>query len=257
MTASAGGRLEGKTALITGGAGSIGFAAASLFVREGARVMLVDLNESDLQAAVAQLPAERAGYAVADVTQPEAVQRYVDATVARFGKIDVLFSNAGNLGAIAPIEEYPLDEFRSVLDVHVVGAFLACKYTVPHMNEGGSIIITSSIVGVRGSPGAFGYSVAKHAQVGLMRSLAKQLAPRHIRVNTIHPGPVDNAFQLEVERRLSIVLKRDATAMLNTTIPLGRHAQADEIAQSVLYLASDASSFTTGSTLMVDGGMSG
>lgn len=95
MTASAGGRLEGKTALITGGAGSIGFAAASLFVREGARVMLVDLNESDLQAAVAQLPAERAGYAVADVTQPEAVQRYVDATVARFGKIDVLFSNAG------------------------------------------------------------------------------------------------------------------------------------------------------------------
>ena len=257
MTDTASGQLNGKTALITGGAGSIGFASASAFVREGARVILVDLNESDLQAAVAKLPADRAGYVVADVTQPDAAQRYVEATVARFGKIDVLFSNAGNLGTIAPIEDYPLDVFESVLDVHVKGAFLACKYAVPQMNDGGSIIITSSIVGVRGSPGAFGYSVAKHAQVGLMRSLAKQLARRRIRVNTIHPGPVDNAFQLEVERRLSVILKHDATAALNAAIPLGRHAQADEIARSVLYLASDASSFTTGTTLMVDGGMSG
>jgi NAD(P)-dependent dehydrogenase (short-subunit alcohol dehydrogenase family) len=255
VTAAAG-QLNGKTALITGGAGSIGFASASAFAREGARVMLVDLNESDLQAAVEKLPAGRAGYVVADVTEPDAVQRYIDATVARFGKIDVLFSNAGNIGTIAPIEDYPLDVFRSVLDVHVVGAFLACKYAVPQMNDGGSIVITSSIVGVRGSPGAFGYSVAKHAQVGLMRSLAKALAPRRIRVNTIHPGPVDNAFQLEVERRLSIVLKKDATAVLNASIPLGRHAHADEIARSVLYLASDASSFTTGTTLIVDGGSS-
>lgn len=255
MTESAG-RLNGKTAVITGGAGSIGYASASAFVREGARVMLVDLIEGDLQAAVAKLPPGRAGYVVADVTQPDAVQRYIDATVARFGKIDILFSNAGNIGTIAPIEDYPLDVFQSVLDVHVVGAFLACKYAVPRMNDGGSIVITSSIVGVRGSPGAFGYSVAKHAQVGLMRSLAKALAPRRIRVNTIHPGPVDNAFQLEVERQLSIVLKKDATAMLNASIPLGRHAQADEIAQSVLFLASDASSFTTGTTMIIDGGSS-
>jgi NAD(P)-dependent dehydrogenase (short-subunit alcohol dehydrogenase family) len=255
MTGTAG-RLSGKTALITGGAGSIGFASATALAGEGARVMLIDLNEVDLQAATAKLPADRAGYVVADVTQPEAVQRCVDATVARFGKIDVLFSNAGNIGTIAPIEDYPLDIFQSVLDVHVVGAFLACKYAVPQMNDGGSIIITSSIVGVRGSPGAFGYSVAKHAQVGLMRSLAKALAPRRIRVNTIHPGPVDNAFQLEVERRLSIVLKKDATAMLNASIPLGRHARAEEIAQSVLFLASDASSFTTGTTMVIDGGSS-
>jgi NAD(P)-dependent dehydrogenase (short-subunit alcohol dehydrogenase family) len=251
-----GGRLSGKTALITGGAGSIGFASATALAGEGARVMLIDLSEDDLQAATAKLPADRAGYVVADVTQPQAVQRYVDATVARFGKIDVLFSNAGNIGTIAPIEDYPLEVFQSVLDVHVVGAFLACKYAVPQMNDGGSIIITSSIVGVRGSPGAFGYSVAKHAQVGLMRSLAKALAPRRIRVNTIHPGPVDNAFQLEVERRLSIVLKKDATAMLNASIPLGRHARAEEIAQSVLFLASDASSFTTGTTMVIDGGSS-
>jgi NAD(P)-dependent dehydrogenase (short-subunit alcohol dehydrogenase family) len=251
----AAGSLRGKTALITGGSGSIGFATATAFVREGARVMLVDLQEVALQAAVAKLPADRAGYVVADVSQAEAAQRYVAATVERFGKIDVLFSNAGNLGAIAPIEDYPLEEFESVLDVHVKGAFLACKYAVPQMNDGGSIIITSSIVGVRGSPGAFGYSVAKHAQVGLMRSLAKQLAKRRIRVNTIHPGPVDNAFQGEVERRLSIILKHDATAALNAAIPLGRHARPEEIAESVLFLASDASSFTTGTTLMADGGM--
>ena len=255
MTAA--GQLQGKTVLITGGAGSIGFASASLFVREGARVMLVDLDESGLAAAAAKLPADRAAYTAGDVSKPGDAQRYVDATVARFGQIDVLFSNAGNLGAIAPIEDYPLDAFEAVLDVHVKGAFLACKYAVPQMNDGGSIIITSSIVGVRGSPGAFGYSVAKHAQVGLMRSLAKQLARRRIRVNTIHPGPVDNAFQLEVERRLSVILKHDATAALNASIPLGRHAQAEEIARSVLFLASDASSFTTGTTLMADGGMSG
>jgi len=255
MTGAAG-RLGGKTALITGGAGSIGFASATALAGEGARVMLIDLNEGDLQAAIARLPADRAGYVVADVTRPESVQRYVDATVARFGKIDVVFSNAGNIGTIAPIEDYPLDVFQSVLDVHVVGAFLACKYAVPQMNDGGSIIITSSIVGVRGSHGEFGYSVAKHAQVGLMRSLAKALAPRRIRVNTIHPGPVDNAFQLEVERRLSIVLKKDATAMLNASIPLGRHARAEEIAQTVLFLASDASSFTTGTTMVIDGGSS-
>jgi NAD(P)-dependent dehydrogenase (short-subunit alcohol dehydrogenase family) len=251
-----GSQLAEKTALITGGAGSIGFATANLFAREGARVMLVDLDEGDLRAAVAKLPAGRAGYVVGDVTKADQTQRYVDETVARFGKIDVLFSNAGNLGAIAPIEDYPLDVFQSVLDVHVIGAFLAAKYAVPQMNDGGSIIITSSIVGVRGSPGAFGYSVAKHAQVGLMRSLAKQLARRRIRVNTIHPGPVDNDFQLEVERRMSIVLQKDATAMLNASIPLGRHAQAGEIAAAVLFLASDASSFTTGSTFMADGGMS-
>jgi NAD(P)-dependent dehydrogenase (short-subunit alcohol dehydrogenase family) len=124
------------------------------------------------------------------------------------------------------------------------------------MNDGGSIIITSSIAGVRADPGPYGYVTAKHAQVGLMRAVAKQLAPRRIRVNTIHPGPVDNAFQLDVERKLTGVLGQDGTAFLNARIPLARHATVGEIASSVLYLASDASSFTTGTTLMVDGGMS-
>ena len=250
-------QLEGKICLITGGAGSIGLATARLFVEEGARVMIADLHESALAAAAADMPAEDAAWIVCDVTVPEAVEAAVAATVARFGKLDVLFSNAGTIGAMAPIEDYPLDAFMDVLDVHVKGAFLACKYGVREMNDGGSIVITSSIVGKRGSPGAYAYSTAKHAQVGLMRSLAKALAPRAIRVNTIHPGPIDNDFQLEVERRLTAILKRDATAMLNATIPLGRHGRADEVARSVLYLASDASSFTTGTTLMVDGGSLG
>jgi NAD(P)-dependent dehydrogenase (short-subunit alcohol dehydrogenase family) len=250
-------QLEAKVGLITGGAGSIGRATARLFAAEGARVMLADIDAAALEIALAELPPESAASVVCDVTQPAQVEAMVAATIARFGRLDVLFSNAGNIGAIGPIEDYPLDSFAAVLDVHVMGAFLACKYAVPHLSAGASIVITSSIVGKRGSPGAYGYSVAKHAQVGLMRSLAKALAPRAIRVNTIHPGPVDNEFQLEVERRLSAVVKRDATAMINASIPLGRHARADEIARSVLYLASDASSFTTGTTLMVDGGSLG
>jgi len=140
--------------------------------------------------------------------------------------------------------------------VHVRGAFLAAKYAVPQMNDGGSIIITSSIVGTQGAPGVYAYVTAKHAQVGLMRSLAKELAPRHIRVNTLHPGPIDNSFQAAVEANLSQAMGRDATDYLNQIIPLGRHARPEEIARTALFLASDDSSFTTGATMMVDGGMS-
>ena len=140
--------------------------------------------------------------------------------------------------------------------MHVKGAFLAAKYTVPYMNDGGSIIITSSVVGVKGDPGVYGYITAKHAQVGLMRVLAKELAARNIRVNTVHPGPVDNNFQLNVEKNLTGVIGRDATQFFNDIIPLRRHVRAEEVARSVLFLASDAASFTTGSLLMVDGGLS-
>jgi NAD(P)-dependent dehydrogenase (short-subunit alcohol dehydrogenase family) len=184
------------------------------------------------------------------------VKRYVDDTVARWGKIDVLFSNAGNSGVIAPVTEYPEDVFDSVVAVHLRGAFLACKYAIPQMNDGGAIIITSSIMGVRSDAGVCAYTAAKHAQVGFMRSVAKEVAPRRIRVNTIHPGPVDNDFQREVEQGLSRVVKRDATEMLDELIPLHRHATPEEVARAVLFLASDQSAFTTGSLLMVDGGLS-
>jgi NAD(P)-dependent dehydrogenase (short-subunit alcohol dehydrogenase family) len=190
------------------------------------------------------------------VTQAGAVEAAIGTTVARFGKIDVLFSNAGTFGTVAPIEIYPTDVFDALYAVHVKGAFLVCKYAVPQMNDGGSIVITSSVAATRGDAGVYAYITAKHAQVGLMRCLAKELAPRRIRVNTIHPGPVDNEFQLAVEVGLGQAIGGDGTAFFNSIIPLGRHGSADEIARSVLYLASDQSSFTTGSMLMVDGGMS-
>jgi len=250
------GLLENHVCVITGGAGSIGAATARVFVREGARVMLVDLHEDALQRIAAEFASERVAWTVADVTQTADVRAYVERTVDRFGKIDVLFSNAGTVGAIAPIERFPEVEFDAVLAVHVKGAFLACKYGIPAMNDGGSIVITSSVAGVRADPGPYGYITAKHAQVGLMRAVAKEVAPRRIRVNTIHPGPVSNAFQRDVERELTNVLQRDATEFFDERIPLGRHATPEEVANSVLYLASNLSSFTTGSTLMVDGGMS-
>ena len=248
--------LDGKTCIITGGAGSLGLAAARLFLDEGARVALIDRDEASLRVAAIGLDAERIALVSADVTRADDTRRYVDITRERFGKIDVLFSNAGNFGTVAPIQDYPEDVFDAVLAVHVRGAFLACKYAVPHMNDGGSIVITSSVAGTRGDPGVFGYITAKHAQVELMRCLAKELAPRRIRVNTIHPGPIDNAFQLNVESGLTEIIGRDSTQMFNEMIPLGRHGTAQEIAKSVLYLASDQSSFTTGAMLMVDGGMS-
>jgi NAD(P)-dependent dehydrogenase (short-subunit alcohol dehydrogenase family) len=249
-------RLTDKVCLLTGGAGSVGLATAKLFVEEGAKLMLVDLREADLASAAAVLASERVATFIADVSKSTEVAAAVAATVARWGRIDVLFSNAGNFGVVAPIASYPEDTFDSVLSTHVKGAFLMCKHATPEMNEGGSVIITSSVAGVRGDPGVYGYITAKHAQIGLMRCLAKELAPRGIRVNTIHPGPISNGFQDAVEADLSKIIQRDGAAFFNEMIPLGRHATPEEVAQSVLYLASDESRFTTGSRLMVDGGMS-
>jgi NAD(P)-dependent dehydrogenase (short-subunit alcohol dehydrogenase family) len=247
--------LEGKVCLITGGAGSIGLASARLLQQHGAKIALVDSDPQALSAAAASLGPDVMTL-TADVANEADTARYVTATVARFGRIDILFSNADNFGTVAPIESYPTETFDSVLAVHVRGAFLAAKYAVPHMARGGSIIITSSVAGLRGDPGVYGYITAKHAQTGLMRVLAKDLAPRGIRVNTVNPGPVANAFQQKVEDDLTPLLGRDATQFFDDAIPMGRHATPQEIAASVLYLASDQSAFTTGLILSVDGGMS-
>jgi NAD(P)-dependent dehydrogenase (short-subunit alcohol dehydrogenase family) len=251
------GLLDGKTCVITGGAGSVGLASAHAFLREGARVMLVDLREADLARASAEVKSQNVATFAADVGNSDQVKGYIAATVGKWGKIDVLFSNAGNTGVVTPIENYPEDIFDQVIATHVRGAFLACKHGLPHMNDGGSIIITSSIVGVRGDGGgACAYVTAKHAQVGLMRSVAKGAARRNIRVNTLHPGPIDNAFQLRIEEGIGKLVGRNATEMLNEAIPLHRHARPEEVARAALFLASDQASFTTGTTLMVDGGLS-
>jgi NAD(P)-dependent dehydrogenase (short-subunit alcohol dehydrogenase family) len=248
--------MSGKHCVITGGAGSVGLASAGRFLAEGAKVVLIDLRQADLDRAAKSLAHPDVLTIAADVTSPEAVQRAIGLAVARFGPIDVVFSNAGNFGTVRPIADYPLDVFEAVYAVHVRGAFLMAKYSVPHLRDGGAIVITSSVAATRGDPGVYAYITAKHAQVGLMRCLAKELAPRRIRVNSIHPGPIDNGFQLAVENDLGNAIGADGTDFFNKLIPMGRHATPDEIAKSVLYLASDQASFVTGAMLMVDGGMS-
>lgn len=249
------GILQDKVCIITGGAGSIGLATARLFLAEGARVLIVDLEEKALAEAARALGSGDLATQAADVGDAAQTRAYVDAAVSRWGRIDVLFCNAGNAGPIGAIEDYPEEAMDAVYRVHVRGSFLGCKHALPHMKEGGSIIITSSVAGLGGSPGVYAYATAKHAQIGLMRSLAKEVASRGIRVNTLHPGPVDNAFQTGIEKAFSpLIGGGDATALMNSMIPMGRHGRADEIAQSALYLASPMSSFTTGSLLVADGG---
>jgi NAD(P)-dependent dehydrogenase (short-subunit alcohol dehydrogenase family) len=249
------GRLDGKAAIITGGEGSIGMATARAFVAEGASVFLAGIAEPELKSGAAELGGN-AAWAVTDVTDSGQVKAAVDAALDRFGRLDVVVANAGVSGAIAPIAGYPEDAFDQTLAVHVRGAFLLCKHAIPHLAAGASVIITSSVVGLMAAPHIAGYSTAKHAQVGLMRTLAAELAPRGIRVNTIHPGPVDNEFQHGIEVMATGADKDKAATIFNQMIPLARHAAPAEIARAMLYLASDDSSFMTGATLAVDGGMS-
>jgi len=244
-------QMQDKVCVVTGGAGSIGLASAKLLHGEGAKVMLTDLKETALKEAAARISgdsdADNLAWCAADVTKSDQVKNAIARTVSRFGKIDVLFSNAGNFGTVAPISEYPEDVFDSVLAVHVKGAFLTAKHAVPHMNDGGSIIITSSVAGVTGDPGVYGYITAKHAQVGLMRVMAKELAGRNIRVNTILPGLIDSSMV----RRL--VGDRESTVA--PRIPLRRQGTPWEIAKAIVFLLSDDASYITGTELIVDGGL--
>jgi NAD(P)-dependent dehydrogenase (short-subunit alcohol dehydrogenase family) len=249
--------LDSKVAIITGAAGSLGFASAALFLAQGCRVMLVDRDATALKQAANCLSnfVDRVGWHVADVADGAQTKAYFEATTARFGGIDILFSNAGISGVIKPVTDYPEEVFDQVMAVNLRASFLACKYGLPQMNDGGSIVFTSSVVGVTSDAGICAYAASKHALIGLMRTVAKEAAPRRIRVNVIAPGPIDNDFQLAVEKGLSAALGRDATQFLNSLVPLGRHGTAEEIARTVLFLASDASSFSTGSVFMADGGM--
>ncbi len=250
-------RLQDKVALITGGESGIGLATARLFVAEGASVHLVGIDESKLSAAVEDLGDEKALSSVADVTDEDAVRQAVAAGVERFGRFDVVVSNAGISGAVAEIADYPSEVFSRTLAVHVLGAFHVLKHTIPHVADGGSVIITSSVVGLIGPPGVSAYVAAKHAQVGLMRTAAKELASRRIRVNTIHPGPTSTEFQDDIEMRSTRLPREEAAKAFDSMIPLGRHTTTEEIAHGMLYLASDESAMITSHRLAIDGGMSG
>jgi NAD(P)-dependent dehydrogenase (short-subunit alcohol dehydrogenase family) len=249
------GRVDGKVVFITGGAGSIGAASARALVAEGARVVLADLDPVAL-ASVAEPLGDGAAWLACDVTCGEDVRAGVALAVERFGGLDVAFANAGILGEIAPLVDYDEDVFDRVLAVNVRGAFLVAKHALAAMRDGGSLIITSSVVGLTADPGIAGYATSKHALVGLMRVAAKEGAARGIRANTLHPGPVDNAFQAAVEHAATGAPPAEAAQFFESMIPLGRHARADEVAAAVVYLASDESAFVTGTTFALDGGMS-
>jgi NAD(P)-dependent dehydrogenase (short-subunit alcohol dehydrogenase family) len=248
-------RLRGKVAVITGAAGSIGAATARLFVAEGARVVVSDLDERAVDELAAGLGDHAAAHA-GDVTDSSAVAAAVELAVERFGGLDVAFANAGVFGAIANVAEYPEDVFDRVMAVNVRGSFLLARHALAVMREGGSLILNSSVVGLTSDPGICAYATSKHALVGLMRTAAKEMAGRGIRVNTLHPGPVDNRFQHDIEVTATGMGEREAAQAFETMIPLGRHARPDEIAAAALFLAADESAFVTGAAVPVDGGMS-
>ncbi|HKO60140.1 MAG TPA: SDR family oxidoreductase [Pyrinomonadaceae bacterium] len=248
-------RLENKTAVITGGGGSIGKTTAKLFLAEGAKVVLVDLKDDALQKAAKELGGgEKVLTCAADVTKSEEVKNYVAKTVEAFGKIDVFFNNAGIEGIVKPIAEYPEEKFDQVMAVNVRGVWLGCKYVLPEMNDGGSIIITSSVSGLIASPDLSAYITSKHAVVGIMRAVALEAAPRGIRVNTVHPSPVDNRMMRSLEEGFSPGQADEAKRNLEKLIPLGRYAKPEEISKLVLFLGSDDSQFITGTKHVIDGG---
>ena len=257
-------RLDGKVAVITGATGGIGRAASKLFADEGAKVALVDLDEAALQEVAQSIGEDKASYTVADVTQPDQTQAYIDAAVNRWGGIDVLLANAGIEGTLASIPEYPVDMFDRVMAVNVRGVWLGIKYVVPVMEGrgGGSIVITSSTAGIGGTPEMSAYTTSKHAVIGIMRTAAMEGAPLGIRVNTVHPAPIETRMMRSIEEMRvaamddSAVTVEVAKQSFADRVPLGRYGNPEEVAHMMLFLASDDSSFSTGGMYMVDGGRS-
>jgi NAD(P)-dependent dehydrogenase (short-subunit alcohol dehydrogenase family) len=252
------GRLDGKIAVITGAARGIGLAAAKLFVGEGARVLMVDLDEGPLRRAAKEV-GEAASDFVADVTDASQVEAYVRTAGERYGGFDVLLANAGIEGPVKPIAEYPIDVFDRVIAVNVRGAWLGVRTAIPVMQKrgGGSIIITSSIAGVKGGiPGISAYVTSKHAVIGLMRNAALECAPLGIRVNTVTPAPIETRMMRQLEEGMIPGGGGQAKEAVAAMIPMHRYGTPDEVARTMLFLASEDSRYCSGGIYLVDGGMS-
>ncbi|MEK9200243.1 MULTISPECIES: SDR family NAD(P)-dependent oxidoreductase [Bacillales] len=251
-------KLENKVAIITGGAGGIGKVTAKRFLEEGAKVVLVDLFQESLDETKAEL--ESLGKVIvvqADVSKEEEVKNYVNKTVEQFGKIDIFFNNAGIEGKVAPITEQKVEDLDKVLAVNVCGVFLGLKYVLAVMKEQGygSVINTSSVAGLHGSPDVTPYVASKHAVVGLTKSTALEVAPYQVRVNSIHPSPVNTRMMRSLEEGFAPGQAEAAKANMEKSIPLGRYGESEDISNLVLFLASDDSKFITGAQYRVDGGM--
>ena len=244
------GRLDGKVALITGGARGQGEAEARLFVAEGARVVITDVLDADGEVVAKDL-GDAAAYLHHDVTDELAWQATVDKAIDRFGGIDVLVNNAG-IFTVAPTATMPLEDYRRVIDVNQVGVFLGMKAVSPHMaaRASGSIVNISSIAGLQGSAGTVAYTASKFAVRGMTKVVAKELAPFGVRVNSVHPGIIETPMLTGFSAFGDDVLDR-----IVERIPNGKIATADDVARVVLFLASDDSAYCTGAEFVVDGGM--
>ncbi len=251
------GTLTDKVAIVTGASSGIGRATASLFAREGARLVVNGRRRDELDALVAEIDAE-GGHAVAvagDVKSEKLAAALVDAAIKRFGGLDIAFNNAGSLGAMGTVSDISLEGWRDTLDTNLTSAFLGAKHQIPAMLQrgGGSLIFTSSVVGcTAGFPGMAAYAAGKAGLVGLTKVLATEFGGHGIRVNAVLPGATDtpsNAANLPDA-------PEGTRGFIEGLHALKRMAKPDEIAQTVLHLASDASSFITGVALLVDGGVS-
>ena len=247
------GRMDGKVALISGGARGMGASEARLFAREGAAVVIGDILDEEGEATAASIAADggRCRYVHLDVTQEADWQAAVAEAVAQFGSLDVLVNNAGIGSSSFQIHEEPVELWDRTIDVNLKGVFLGTRAAVPAMLEagGGSIINISSQLGIVGVPyNGSAYQTSKGGVRIFTKAAALQYANRGIRVNSVHPGPIVTEMTRagrDDPERLSIMLAR---------IPMGRYGEAEEVANAVLYLASDESSFVTGSEVVVDGG---
>ncbi|MEH6942240.1 SDR family NAD(P)-dependent oxidoreductase [Bacillus sp. JJ722] len=247
-------RLKGKTAVITGGATGIGKATVYKFLEQGANVVFTDINEENGNKTLAEINSMHGNvlFVKHDVQKEEDWKHVVEQATERFGHIDILFNNAG-LYRTKPIQDYSIDEWNLVMGVNVTGVFLGMKHIVPVMRQQqkGSIINASSIAGIKGSPNHALYGASKGAVRKMTKDIALEVAGDSIRVNSIHPGIIQTSMGDAVAAGVNV-----ATEELASAIPLKRLGTPDDIANLVVFLASDESSFITGTEMCIDGGSS-
>ena len=246
------GRLDGKVVVITGAAGGIGREAALLFSEEGAQVCVADVVDEAGEQTASEC--RDAFFFRVDVTDPKSVEEMYRATVERYGGVDVLYNNAGIMPAEdASVLETEPEAWQRVLDVNATGVFLCCKYGIPHLLErgGGSVINVASFVAILGAATSqISYTASKGAVLSLSRELAVEFARRGVRVNALCPGPVETPLLMRLFQEDPAAYERR-----RVHLPMGRLAEAREIAYGALFLASDESSYVNGATFLVDGGI--
>lgn len=250
--------FENKVVIITGAAGGIGSVTAKEFAKRGASLTLVDLNEEALIKTKNELDIseDRVLTVKADVTNEEDVKNYVEQTVNKFGKIDIFYNNAGFEGPFNFITDIDFNAFKKVTEINVYGVFLGLKYVLSAMEKQGfgSVINTISNAGFIGSAGMGHYIASKHAVVGLTKTAALEMATKGVRVNGVAPAAIDTQMLKNIEKNISPENANAAREQIEATVPVKRLGKPEEVAQVVLFLASDEASFVTGATYAVDGG---